>query len=46
VIANHKTTGAITNEHALEQETEIQDGTVGVAPEEITATTSIDEEAA
>jgi hypothetical protein len=32
-----------TNEHALEHEAEIQDGTTGVAPKEITAAIIIDE---
>jgi hypothetical protein len=33
----------LTNEHAMEHEANIQDGTTGVAPEEITTATSIEE---
>jgi hypothetical protein len=33
VIADHETTGVITNEHELGHDAEIQDGTTGVAPE-------------
>jgi hypothetical protein len=42
-VTPHESTGVITNEHAMEHDAEIQDGTTGVAPKEVTTATSIDE---